>query len=219
MRNKGEEECGRLRIERLDDDAFAKCPMRAGRVHFGWFNDAARFSPCLEPEPHEIKGSCDLQQCERLSARHHECGDTDRAGKNMDKTAETKADARCEPFCPAAGKRSRGSIEEAGPWSDRHEQRRRQEDEEGLDVRHRLPRCNGLNLDQIYWTSQRRNDDGCYSWRLSRRPTLLSDCRKHGCVARTRQIDGQGHGRLSNDAGIATKKATHRARLADERSN
>jgi hypothetical protein len=138
VRDEGDKEGGCLRIERLDDEAFAKGPMRAGRIHFRWLSDA-RFSPCFEPEPDEIKGSCDLQQCERLGARHHECGDTDRAGKNVHKAAETQTYARCKPFSPAGGKRSRGDIEDARPWSDRHEQSRRQEDEEGLDIRHRSP--------------------------------------------------------------------------------
>lgn len=118
LRDEGEEERRRLRVQRLDDDALAKRAPAAGRRYFGRFC-APGLTPGLDAEPDEIESTGDLQHRERLGARHHQRGEANRTGDHVDQAAETEASARRQLFRTAAGQRPRRDVENAGAWRQR----------------------------------------------------------------------------------------------------
>lgn len=137
LRNEGEEERRRLRVERLDDDALAEGGPAAGRRHLGRPCDP-RFPPCLDAQPDQVERARDLQHRERLSARHHQRRQPDGAGGHVHEPSEPKPDAGRQPLAPPAGQRPRHDIEDAGAGRQRDDECGGEEQEEGGEVGHKI---------------------------------------------------------------------------------
>ena len=141
LRDEGEEEGCRLRVQRLDQHCLRETPaaVRPPLRPDPPFRPAGCPAGRLEradAEPDQIGGADQLQRREELRAREHDGGNAEAAGKDVDHAAEPGAEARGHAFRPAAGERARGDVEEPGPGRDGEHERRGEVQGELGQVRH-----------------------------------------------------------------------------------
>ena len=78
LRNEGEEERRGLGIERLDQDAFAKRPLRSGRRSVCSAAASPRLAKGPDAEPDQIERAGELQRGEKLRAGKDDRRDAER---------------------------------------------------------------------------------------------------------------------------------------------
>ncbi len=111
--NECEKECRGLGIERLDEDAFPKCPPCSGpHVLFG--RHTARLAEGLDAEPDQIEGASELEHGKELRAGKNNRRDAKAAGDDANKPTQRRSKGGCDTCFLASRQRPRRHIENAG---------------------------------------------------------------------------------------------------------
>jgi hypothetical protein len=129
LRDEGEKERRRLRIGRLDQNAFAECLHRSGTFR-RLDRQITGIAKGADAEPDQIGRAGELQGCEGLRAGEDDGGDAEAACDRVNEAAEPGTERGCDADLATVGQRSGRHIKDAGAGNDRDNKRRDQEQRE-----------------------------------------------------------------------------------------
>src|SRR6266700_4922731 len=134
LRNEGEEEQRRLRVENFGENPLTNSARGGLRCAGDYFRISRADHP--DAEPNEIRGTRVLDGVKRHRGSSKNRGDAERSGQDMEESTNKVAEGRKDSFTAASSKAARQYVENARPWSNGEEQRCGKKKQETVCVEH-----------------------------------------------------------------------------------